>query len=341
MSQHDLNILTADANSFPLIRSQIDEALQAIASCQSGAVEPVTMYANMLWADTSAGKLTMRNTANTAWIEIGDLDTDYLGLISCAVKNTYSVMNTYQADQQLKGSNLIMRFFDTTVSKEWGVRILNGNFEVCENTNTEASPSWVARLTCNSTGLMPITEDLSNSQHDHTDSDNGGVLTGRWGRLATADLSADAANIQFSGLDGDKHEEYRLVMTLLNSGGSTPVAQMTLNGDTGSNYSNDILRYDAGGPNCGRSSGDSAMELTSFDANGQAQVWAHLSAKSGAYRICLVRELGRIISTDFNQLGVRGPWWQNAAANITSIEIKLSGGVNLKAGTRIDLWGRT
>ena len=51
-------------------RSELNTILAAIASANSGATEPTTMYPYMLWADTSSGFLKQRNAANNAWISI-------------------------------------------------------------------------------------------------------------------------------------------------------------------------------------------------------------------------------------------------------------------------------
>ena len=81
MSQHDFEILTADANTGTAMRAAINAALQALASCSSGASEPTTMYAYQLWADTANSLLKMRNAANNAWITLGTLGSALLGLI--------------------------------------------------------------------------------------------------------------------------------------------------------------------------------------------------------------------------------------------------------------------
>jgi hypothetical protein len=80
MSQHDLEITTGDANTGITVRAQLNAALQALGSLMSGATAPTTTYPCMLWADTATGLLKMRNTTNTAWITVGDLNTTYLGL---------------------------------------------------------------------------------------------------------------------------------------------------------------------------------------------------------------------------------------------------------------------
>ena len=71
MSQNDLVI---DNQSFPATRADINSALQALGSLNSGAAAPSTTYANMLWYDTTNNTLKMRSEANSAWISVGYLD---------------------------------------------------------------------------------------------------------------------------------------------------------------------------------------------------------------------------------------------------------------------------
>lgn len=72
MPQHDYNL--ADANGLAF-RADLNGALAAIVSQNSGATEPATPFAYQFWADTTSGKLKQRNAANSAWIEILDLAT--------------------------------------------------------------------------------------------------------------------------------------------------------------------------------------------------------------------------------------------------------------------------
>lgn len=61
-----------------VVRGAINAALEALATCQSGATAPATTYPNMFWYDTANNQLKRRNNANDAWIIMTDgvLDTD-------------------------------------------------------------------------------------------------------------------------------------------------------------------------------------------------------------------------------------------------------------------------
>lgn len=72
MSQHDMNISN---QTFTATRADINAALQALASNNSGATEPSSTYAYQWWADTTTGILKQRNAANSAWINVLNLAT--------------------------------------------------------------------------------------------------------------------------------------------------------------------------------------------------------------------------------------------------------------------------
>ncbi len=71
MSQNDLVIAN---QTFPATRADINNALQAIGSTNSGATAPSTTYANMMWYDTSSNILKLRSEANDDWINVGYFD---------------------------------------------------------------------------------------------------------------------------------------------------------------------------------------------------------------------------------------------------------------------------
>jgi hypothetical protein len=78
MSQHDFTI---DNDSGLNVRTDIEAALQALASCSLGTSAPSTTYPGLIWLDTTAGLIKQRNSADSAWTILGTLDEDYSGLI--------------------------------------------------------------------------------------------------------------------------------------------------------------------------------------------------------------------------------------------------------------------
>lgn len=81
MSQHDYVIENQSGAAF---RADLNNALQAIATVNSGSTAPTSTYAYQLWADTAAGKLKQRNSANSGWVEIGTLGVANLGYVTSA-----------------------------------------------------------------------------------------------------------------------------------------------------------------------------------------------------------------------------------------------------------------
>ncbi len=71
MSQHDMNI---ENQGFPAFRSDLNNALAALASTSAGATAPSTTFAQQLWYDSTNNLLKMRNTDNDAWITLAYFD---------------------------------------------------------------------------------------------------------------------------------------------------------------------------------------------------------------------------------------------------------------------------
>jgi hypothetical protein len=71
LSQHDLTI---DNQGFPAFRADLNNALQALGSTQSGTSAPSPSFANQLWYDTTNNQLKIRNEDNDAWITLLTLD---------------------------------------------------------------------------------------------------------------------------------------------------------------------------------------------------------------------------------------------------------------------------
>jgi hypothetical protein len=86
MSQHDYVIENQDGASF---RADINSALAAVVSLNSGLTEPAAPFAYMLWQDTTAGVLKQRNAANTAWLTLTDA-LEIRQLTTAAVQATTS-----------------------------------------------------------------------------------------------------------------------------------------------------------------------------------------------------------------------------------------------------------
>ncbi len=71
MATHDYVIANGTGAA---VRSDLNNALAAIVSNNSGSSEPGTTYAYQWWADTNANVLKLRNSSNDGWITLRELD---------------------------------------------------------------------------------------------------------------------------------------------------------------------------------------------------------------------------------------------------------------------------
>ena len=71
MATHDYVIANGTGAA---VRSDLNGALAAIVSNNSSATAPSTTYAYQWWADTTTGLLKIRNSANSAWVTLFELD---------------------------------------------------------------------------------------------------------------------------------------------------------------------------------------------------------------------------------------------------------------------------
>jgi len=74
-------------------RAELNTMLAAIVSANSGATEPTTTYAYMLWADSSSGILKLRNAANNAWISLLTLSTGAVIAIPDDIVTTAKILD--------------------------------------------------------------------------------------------------------------------------------------------------------------------------------------------------------------------------------------------------------
>lgn len=103
MATHDYNLANATGAAF---RSDLNNALAAVASNNSNATEPATTFAYQWYVDTANNLLKIRNGANSAYIEVGDVTAANFGLakLSGATFTGDVVLNTTTALQLPAGT---------------------------------------------------------------------------------------------------------------------------------------------------------------------------------------------------------------------------------------------
>jgi len=113
MSQHDFNIANAVGATF---RADLNNALGAIQSSNSGSSDPSTLVAYQQFVNTSTNKLNIRNGANSANIEIGDVTQANLGLATKA-SPSFTGTVTSAGDISLSGTGKIKLPVGTTAQR--------------------------------------------------------------------------------------------------------------------------------------------------------------------------------------------------------------------------------
>lgn len=71
MATHDYVI---DNQTAANLRADLNNALQAIVTQNSGSSAPTTTFSNMLWYDTGNNQIKKRDEADSAWITLGTID---------------------------------------------------------------------------------------------------------------------------------------------------------------------------------------------------------------------------------------------------------------------------
>ena len=127
MAQHDYNIANQSGADF---RADLNNALSAIATVNSGASEPSTTFAHQLWVDTSNNVLKIRNAANSAFITTG---------VSITASNTFAGNLTGNVTGDLTGNATTATTLETARTIN-GVSF-NGSANISFNTDSVAEGS--------------------------------------------------------------------------------------------------------------------------------------------------------------------------------------------------------
>jgi hypothetical protein len=132
MSQHDYTIGNQSA---PNARADINNALAAIVSQNSGATEPASTYANMVWYDSSANILKMRNEADSAWITLATLDQ---AAGTAAAPTTIASQAEAEAGTENTKTMTPLRVAESIAARADPTHLAIGSYAVLLNNSTSA-----------------------------------------------------------------------------------------------------------------------------------------------------------------------------------------------------------
>lgn len=111
MSQHDMNLADAAGSAF---LADLNLALPALVSNNSGPTAPTTTFEYMWWPDTTTGIMKQRNGANSAWINVFDMAT---GLpYATGTPNASSVLRGDKSWGDVSASKYLLDRLDNTAT---------------------------------------------------------------------------------------------------------------------------------------------------------------------------------------------------------------------------------
>lgn len=182
------NSLVAANGSGAAVRSAINNALNTLVTQNSGASAPSTTYGYMLWADTTAVLLKIRNGANSAWVDVGKLDQANLSLASLYADNAFTARQKWAKGADLTAAATV------TPGTDGNYFAVTGNTGMTAIASLQAGTIVVFRFTgtplITHNGTSLILQDAINLQIAAGDivafiSEGSGNWRELWRRLAT------------------------------------------------------------------------------------------------------------------------------------------------------------
>jgi len=133
-------------------RAELNTILAAVVSNNSSSSEPSVMFAYMWWADTTAGLLKQRNSANNAWISHGVLATANLGHAVLADAQTFTGAQRGEITALTDASSIATNL---ALSNNFSLQ-LSGNRTLANPTNIVAGQSGSIFITQDGTGSRTL-----------------------------------------------------------------------------------------------------------------------------------------------------------------------------------------
>ena len=133
-------------------RAELNTILEAVVSNNSSSSEPSVKFAYMWWADTTAGLLKQRNSANNAWISHGVLATANLGHAVLADAQTFTGAQRGEITALTDASSIATNL---ALSNNFSLT-LSGNRTLANPTNIVAGQSGSFFITQDGTGSRTL-----------------------------------------------------------------------------------------------------------------------------------------------------------------------------------------
>lgn len=112
-----------------VLKTTFPDAMETLRTLNSGASAPASTVAYMLWADTSAGYLKIRNAANTGWVRVAPLATESTYTMPSDLVASMAATTTFRCGAALRAGTLrrLLVVGETattsTVANEWRFQI--------------------------------------------------------------------------------------------------------------------------------------------------------------------------------------------------------------------------
>lgn len=219
MSQNDFDVANQSGAAY---RADVNTALQALASCSSGASAPATTYANMLWYDTTNSIMMQRNAANSAWVNFvpGSMPIIAAGGTADAITATYVPAVTL-ADQTIC-------FFRATAANATTTPTFAPNGLTARTIVKKGGVALAAGDIPGNRAIAAVIYDLSNTRWELLNPASGALLNDSVTFAIMQNIAANSFIGRAASSSGDASEIALAASQLAGRGSSGDLAAITL-----------------------------------------------------------------------------------------------------------------